>query len=81
VLPVSSHDDRIRLAAYRAIYGNSTLARYPPNPHPPIRIIVENGHVMLKGVVGSEIDRTIAHMQANSVPGAFSVTNRLQIGS
>jgi osmotically-inducible protein OsmY len=81
VLPVSSHDDRIRLAAYRAIYGNSTLARYRLNPHPPIRIIVENGHVMLKGVVGSEIDRTIAHMQANSVPGAFSVTNHLQIGS
>jgi hypothetical protein len=35
----------------------------------------------LKGVVGSEMDRTIANMQANSVPGAFSVTNHLQIGS
>jgi len=81
VLPVSPNDDRIRLATYRAIYGNSTLARYRLNPHPPIRIIVENGHVTLKGVVGSEMDRGIAQMQANSVPGAFSVTNNLQLGS
>jgi len=80
VLPVSSQDDRIRLATYRAIYGNSTLARYRLNPHPPIRIIVENGHVTLKGAVGSDLDRTIAHIQANSVPGAFSVTNNLQTG-
>jgi osmotically-inducible protein OsmY len=50
-------------------------------PHPPIRIIVENGHVTLQGVVGSDMDRTIAYMQANSVPGAFPVTNNLQIGS
>jgi len=81
VLPLSSHDDRVRLATYRAIYGDLTLARYRLNPHPPIRIIVENGHVTLKGVVGNEMDRTIAYTQANSVPGAFSVTNDLQIGS
>ena len=81
VLPLSSNDNRIRLATYWAIYGNSTLARYRLNPNPPIRIIVENGHVTLKGVVSSDMDRTIAHMQANRVPGAFSVTNNLQTGS
>jgi hyperosmotically inducible periplasmic protein len=81
VLPLSPNDDRIRLAAYGAIYGHSTLALYRLNPHPPIRIIVENGNVTLKGVVASELDRTMAHMQANSVPGAFSVTNNLQVGS
>ena len=81
VLPLSPHDDRIRLAAYRAIYGHSTLAAYRLNPHPPIRIIVENGNVTLKGVVATELDRTMAHMQASSVPGAFSVTNNLQVGS
>jgi hypothetical protein len=37
--------------------------------------------VTLKGVVGNEMDRAIAYTQANSVPGAFSVTNDLQIGS
>ena len=81
VLPVSLNDNRLRLATYWAIYGQPTLARYRINPHPPIRIIVENGHVTLKGVVGSEMDRTIAYMQANGVPGAFSVTNNLQVGS
>jgi hyperosmotically inducible protein len=79
VLPLSPNDDRIRIEAYRAIYGNSTLARYRLNPHPPIRIIVKNGNLTLMGAVGSEMDRTIAHMQASAVPGAFSVTNNLQI--
>jgi hyperosmotically inducible protein len=81
VLPLSPNDNRIRLATYWAIYGNSTLARYRLNPNPPIRIIVDNGHVTLKGVVGTDLDRTLAHMQANRVPGAFSVTNNLQTGS
>lgn len=81
VLPLSSNDNSIRWATYAAIYGQSNLARYRLNPHPPVRIIVENGHVTLKGVVGNEMDRTIAYTQANSVPGAFSVTNDLQIGS
>ena len=81
VLPASLHDNRLRLATYWAIYGQPTLARYRVNPHPPIRIIVENGHVTLKGVVGSEMDRSTAYVQANGVPGAFSVTNDLQIGS
>jgi hyperosmotically inducible protein len=81
VLPVSPNDDRIRLAAYRAIYGHSMLARYRLNPHPPIRIIVENGNVTLKGMVGSDMDKAIVHMQANGVPGAFSVVNDLQVGS
>jgi len=80
VLPVSFNDNRIRLATYWAIYGQPTLARYRLNPHPPIRIIVENGHVTLNGIVGSDTDRTIAHVQANSVPGVFSVTNNLQVG-
>jgi hyperosmotically inducible protein len=81
VLPVSPNDNRVRLATYWAIYGQPSLAQYRVNPHPPIRIIVENGHVTLRGVVSRDMDRTIAYMQANSVPGAFSVTNKLQIGS
>ena len=81
VLPLSPNDDRIRIAAYRAIYGQPTLARYALNPHPPIRIIVKNSNLTLMGVVGSDMDRTIVHIQANSVPGAFSVTNNLQVGS
>ena len=81
VLPLSPNDDRIRVATYFAIYGHSTMGRYRLNPNPPIRIIVENGHVTLKGVVGSDLDRIMAHVQANSVSGTFSVTNHLQVGS
>lgn len=48
----------------------------PPGRH-PIHIIVKNGHVTLEGVVDTEGDKTIAGLQANSTPGAFSVTNNL----
>ena len=81
VLPVSPNDNRIRMATYWAIYGHSNMVRYRLNPNPSIRIIVENGHVTLKGVVRNEMDRSIAHAQATGVPGAFSVTNNLQLES
>ena len=81
ILPLSPDDNRIRLATYRAIYGHPSMTRYRLDPNPPIRIIVENGHVVLKGTVDSEMDRTIAYMQANGVAGAFSVTSNLQLGS
>ena len=50
----------------------------PPGPH-PIHIIVKNGNVTLEGVVDREGDKTIAGLQANSTPGAFSVTNNLVV--
>lgn len=81
VLPPSFHDDRIRRATYWAVYGNSALARYRLNPNPPIRIIVANGNVTLKGFVANELDKTIAFMRASGVPGVFSVTDHLQVGS
>jgi hyperosmotically inducible protein len=79
VLPASPNDDRIRLATYRAIYGNTTLNQYQLRAVPPIHIIVKNGHVTLEGVVARQMDKQIAGMQANQVPGAFSVTNNLQV--
>ena len=79
VLPTSPDDDRIRLAEYRAIYGQTALNRYSLQAVPPIHVIVKNGHVTLEGVVASEGDKNIAGIQANSVPGVFSVTNNLRI--
>ena len=79
VLPTSIEDDRIRRAAYRAIYGNEVLSQYQLRAVPPIHIIVKNGHITLEGVVARQMDKTIAGMQANSVPGAFSVTNNLVV--
>jgi hyperosmotically inducible protein len=79
VLPTSMNDDRIRRAAYRAIYGNSALNEYQLRAVPPIHIIVNNGHITLEGVVARQMDKQIAGMQANSVHGAFSVTNNLVV--
>ena len=79
VLPLSSNDDRIRRATYRAIYGNSVLSQYQLRAVPPIHIIVKNGHVTLEGAVARPMDKQIAGMQANGVHGAFSVTNNLVV--
>jgi hyperosmotically inducible protein len=79
VLPLSPFDNRIRWAMLRAVYGNPALLRYNLGAIAPIRIIVKNGNVTLEGVVATELDRTVAGLAANGVPGVFSVTNNLQV--
>ena len=79
VLPTSFFDDRIRLAVLRAVYGSSTLFRYNLGAVAPIRIIVKNGNVTLEGSVSSEMDRNVANLAANGVPGVFAVTNNLKV--
>jgi osmotically-inducible protein OsmY len=72
-------DDGLRMRLYRAIYGFPSLQRYSMGVQQPIRIVVKNGHVTLEGVVDSEADKDVAGIQANSVPGIFSVTNNLRV--
>jgi len=79
VLPTSPMDDQIRLNVARAIYGNSALSRYANDPQAPIRIVVDNGHVTLYGVVDSQMDKQIAETQAKSVPNVFSVDDKLVV--
>jgi hyperosmotically inducible periplasmic protein len=79
VLPVSTFDDSIRIRTARAIYRDSVLGRYASDPVHPIRIVVDNGHVTLYGSVQSSMDKTIAGVRAGSVPGAFSVDNKLVV--
>lgn len=79
VLPVSPVDDQIRIAAFRAIYGQAALNRYAHQAIPPIHIIVENGRITLEGVVANEMDKNLAYMKALEVPGVFSVANHLNI--
>jgi hyperosmotically inducible protein len=82
VLSLSPMDDRIRRATFRAIYGAPELGdRYGFQAVPSIHIIVNNGHVTLEGVVDNETDKNIANIKANGVPGVFSVTNDLRVGS
>jgi len=77
--PVSPMDNSIRLAVARAVYGYPSLNRYAIDPEKPIRISVQNGHVELYGVVDSQSDKQVAYIQANGVPGVFSVENHLQV--
>jgi len=79
VLPLSPFDDQIRRATYRAIFGYGGLYRYAMGANPSIHIIVDNGHVKLEGVVSSQMDKNIAGIRANGVPGVFSVTNDLRV--
>ena len=79
VLPLSDMDDRIRMAEYRAIFGEPALNRYALQAVPPIHIIVDNGKVTLVGVVANQADKNMAGLRANGVSGVFSVTNNLQV--
>jgi hyperosmotically inducible protein len=79
VLPLSPNDDRLRMQAYRTIYGDTALSRYALNAVPPIHILVDNGNLTLAGVVANEGDKNIAGIRANGVPGVFSVKNELQV--
>jgi len=77
--PTSIMDDQTRLAIARAVYGYPSLNKYSIDPAKPIRILVQNGHVELYGVVDSKADKDAAYLRANSVPGVFSVKNYLQV--
>jgi len=79
VLPLSPNDDTIRRAVYRAIYSQPGLDTYSLRAVPTIHIIVKNGNVTLTGAVANQGDKDRAGIAANGVPGAFSVTNNLQV--
>ena len=80
VLPLSSMDDQIRIAEYRAIYGDPVLStRYGFRAVPSIHIIVRNGNVTLEGVVANQGDKDMVNIRANGVPNVFKVTNDLQV--
>jgi hyperosmotically inducible periplasmic protein len=79
ILPLSSHDDRLRHRLYRAIYEYPSLNRYAMPVLKPIRIIVKNGHVTLEGIVDNQTDKDLAGIRANGVHGVFSVTNNLDV--
>ena len=79
VLPVSNFDDQIRRAELREIYSFPSLQRYGLGTIPGIHIIVNNGHVILEGVVDNQTDKNLAGLRAHSVPNVFSVTNNLRV--
>ncbi len=68
-LPVSLHDEQLRIALARRIYGDSLFHDYAFRPDPPVHIIVENGNVTLTGAVRSEVERRKAEHLARSTFG------------
>jgi hyperosmotically inducible protein len=81
VLPLSTNDEKLRLALYRAIfdYNSPLFSQYAIQAVPPIHIIVKSGRVTLKGVVGREMDGQLAYTASRGVPGVFEVTNELRV--
>ena len=79
VLPLSPFDNTLRLRLFRAIYDYAPLEKYALGVNKPIRIILENGHATLEGVVDNEVDKNITGIRASGVADVFSVANNLQI--
>ena len=81
VLPNSTFDDQIRVAAARAIYGDPRFVRYANRSLPPIHIVVNNGKVFLKGAVASQIDKQLAETLVRTEVLSFDIVNELTVDS
>ncbi len=79
VLPPSPLDDQARFRVYRSLANTGSLSRYFWEASPSIHIVVDNQRVTLKGVVNNEMDKNLATIAANQVPGIFQVTNELRV--
>jgi osmotically-inducible protein OsmY len=68
------------MAIARAIYNDPYFIHYATTALPSIHIIVKNGHVVLEGVVNSQIDKAKAGNNATFAATFFSLTNNLRVG-
>ncbi len=81
VLPTSTLDNRLRVELAKNIYGNSLFWNDALRNNPPIRIIVDNLHVTLAGVVFSEVERRVAADIVQQTVGVLTFRNNLAIES
>ena len=79
ILPASPMDERARIQVYRSLENTASLSRYFWEAAPSVHIVVDNQRVTLKGFVISEMDKNLATIAANQVPGIFQVTNELRV--
>ena len=77
VLPPLPEDADLRQRVAKAIYGNPSFWPYAAMSSPPIHIIVERGHVTLKGTVGTQVESTMARSLATGL-GERSLSNELR---
>lgn len=81
VLPVGSFDEQIRQRLYQRLSNYGSLSRYLWTVNPPVRLIVDRGHVTLEGFVANQGDYNTMNVVAHGVSGVFSVTNNLVVDS
>jgi len=85
-IAIYGHPTLARLNPNRGVPWLGTLAQRaggitndpPLGPH-PIHILVKNGDVTLRGYLTSAAEKNIAGIQANGVPGVFSVKNEIAV--
>jgi hypothetical protein len=65
-------DERLRRELVRGIYGHTSLSRYRLLLAPPIRILVEQGKVVLAGRVSTPVERELLRQIASRTE-AFEV--------
>ena len=74
----SRFDSDLRTSLARRIYGDPRFVQYGQRSHPPIRILVDRGHVTLAGWVGSPVEKAVLGTIALSTP-SFKVSNELHV--
>jgi osmotically-inducible protein OsmY len=80
LLPLSDWDNQVRRMVYVTLFNSgSPLFRYGLGADPSIHILVDNGHVTLKGTVASQADKNIANLYVQGLFGVLSVTNDLNV--
>ena len=79
VLPVSPLDDRLRVSLATNIYGNPLFWNSAARVVPPVRIIVNNLHVTLSGVVFSEVEKRVAADIVQQTVGVLTFQNNLDV--
>jgi osmotically-inducible protein OsmY len=78
VQSVSQFDDRLRGQLFREIYGSDRFVHFTNLANPPVRIVVDRGHVTLTGFVPSRVDQALLGHIARST-SAFKVDNLVQV--
>jgi osmotically-inducible protein OsmY len=74
----SGYDSDLRYSLAQRIYGDPRFVQYGARSHPPIRILVDRGHVTLAGWVSSPVEKAVLESIARSSL-SFSVTNNLRV--
>jgi osmotically-inducible protein OsmY len=78
VQSVSQFDDRLRRQLFRQIYGSDRFVHFTNLANPPVRIVVDRGHVTLTGYVPTRVDQALLGHIARST-SAFKVDNLVQV--